>query len=141
LDWPYKNFSTAVSAYFLPALVSLCTSNDFFYEVPKQHKHIISGGSDPLSSILSVQQFTITRSFRMRYNLIFKSQFIEPMTNSPLSWASFCHLENFRIVKKPSQWNSILSWLFPTITTSSVLSFPCRSISNQEFFAVNPAIL
>src|ERR1041385_7064292 len=68
LNWPYKDFSKSVSGYFLPALISLCSGNDFFYEVPSQHKHIITGGSDPLSALLSVQQLTKTRIFRVRYN-------------------------------------------------------------------------
>src|SRR5205823_12137357 len=38
LDWPYKEIFKSVCAYFLPALVSLCSMNNFFYEIPNQHK-------------------------------------------------------------------------------------------------------
>src|SRR2546430_8218498 len=41
LEWPYKEIFKSVCAYFLPALVSLCSMNDFFYEIPNQHKHNI----------------------------------------------------------------------------------------------------
>jgi len=58
LEWPYKELSKSVYAYFLPALVSLCSMNDFFYEIPDQHKHIILGGSEPLCSSLSTHQLT-----------------------------------------------------------------------------------
>ena len=142
VDWPYKEFSKAVSGYFLPALVSLCTSNDFFYEVPIQHRHIISGGSEPLSSLLTISQLTTTRLFRVRHNLIYKSQLMEPMTSLPLSWVSFNQLEATRITKKCSnQWNSLTSWLFPNAPTSTALSSPHRPIPPVELFGADISTL
>ena len=93
LEWPYKELSKSVVAYFLPALVSLCSMNDFFYEIPDQHKHIILGGSEPLCSSLTTHQLIKTRRLRAQYNIIYKSQLMEPMTRLPVSWASFCQLE------------------------------------------------
>src|SRR5438128_129222 len=83
LEWPYKEIFKSVYAYFLPALVSLCSMNDFFYEIPNQHKHIILDDSEPLYSSLITHQLTKTRRLRTQYNIIYKSQLMESMTRLP----------------------------------------------------------
>src|SRR5947207_15706170 len=54
----YGLSSSPLLAYFLLALVSLCSMNDFFYEISDQHKHVILGSSEPFCSSLTTYQLT-----------------------------------------------------------------------------------
>ena len=71
----------------------------------------------------------------------FKSQLMELMTRLPVSWTSFCQLEQVRTTRYPAPWHSLISWTFPDVPTSPDLSFPIHPITQEEFFATEISAL
>ena len=106
--WPIDSlFSTY--KYYLPAVLTLAKQHGFSFIVPDRIRNRISGGSAPISNLLSTQQFMKTLPLLKRYSILFKSQLVIPGLDIPFTWNAFCLYHKLTSRRTPKLWSLLFT--------------------------------